>query len=161
LLCTFSWNQGADAPRSPRPPDPKGADFRRFASETGAIYGLVRDQRGPVAGARVRFQGAGPATLTDAQGRFWLPLVKDSTRVVAWKEGSFIASTTADRTSVAGTLATLLPLVRIPLCCPADRLPVVLTLKPLPAEDCVDYRWVDPAPDAAKAHNCANCHGEI
>jgi hypothetical protein len=47
------------------------------------------------------------------------------------------------------------------LCCPADRLPVVLTLTRLPTEDCVDYRWVDPAPDAAKGRNCGNCHGEI
>jgi hypothetical protein len=34
-------------------------------------------------------------------------------------------------------------------------------LRPLPAEDNEDYRWVDPDPDPAGRHNCANCHREI
>jgi hypothetical protein len=99
--------------------------------------------------------------LTDAQGRFWLPPPKGATRVVAWKEGYFIAGSSTDRVAVSGSLTALFPLLRVPLCCPADRLPVVLNLTRLPTEDCVDYRWIDPAPDAAKGHNCGNCHGEI
>jgi hypothetical protein len=99
--------------------------------------------------------------LTDAHGRFWLPAPKNPTRLVAWKEGYFIAGASADRVVVSGTLAALLPLVRVPLCLPADRLPLVLTLTRLPSGDCIDYAWVDPAPDAAKGHNCGNCHGEI
>jgi hypothetical protein len=131
------------------------------ATETSAVYGVVRDRRGPVAGAKVRFQATDRATVTDAQGRFRLPSPLGAQRVTAWKDGYFIAGASADRTAVAGGLATLLPLLRVPLSLPADRLPVVLTLTSLPAEDCEDYHWIDPAPDAAKQHNCGNCHGAI
>jgi hypothetical protein len=167
VLCTSSWivlsdrHQGADPPRSPIPREPDIGDARRYAAEPGAVHGLVRDPRGPVAAVRVRFQGLAPATLTDAQGRFCLPAPKNPTRLVAWKEGYFITGASADRVVVSGTLAALLPLVRVPLCLPADRLPLLLTLAHLPTEDCIDYGWVDPAPNAAQGHNCGNCHGEI
>jgi hypothetical protein len=79
---------------------------------------------------------------------------------VAWKEGYFIAGA-ADPVPAAGALATLLPLLRVPPVCAADRVPVVLSLARLPSADCVDYRWVDPVPDPRQAPRCGNCHAEI
>jgi hypothetical protein len=97
---------------------------------------VVRDEHGPVAGARVRFQGDARSVQTDAQGRFRLP-PSTGARVVAWKEGYLIAGAAV------------------------DRLPVVLTLTHLPTRDCEDYRWIDPSPDPGRALNCANCHAAI
>jgi hypothetical protein len=104
-----------------------------------SVWGEVRDERGTVAGARVRFKGTARATLTDEQGRFRLPLDRSARRVTAWKEGFLIAGTTLDRSAA----------------------PLALGLVPLPAEDFAGYEWVDPAPKAGEVHNCGNCHGEI
>src|SRR5262245_35545186 len=86
-----------------------------------ALTGWVTDGNGPVAGARVRFQGDADSVLTDADGRFRLPLKPETVaRVTASKDGYFIAGAGA-----------------------ADD-PLVLTLHRLPAEDCEDYAWVSP-----------------
>jgi nitrate/TMAO reductase-like tetraheme cytochrome c subunit len=100
------------------------------------VTGLVRDEQGPVAGARVRFQGEGSAALTDRAGRFSLPAGK-ARRLTAWKEGYVIAAV------------------------PADRRPLCLTLARLPAEDHEDYSWIDPTPDAKRPAACGNCHRAI
>lgn len=100
------------------------------------LRGEVGDQRGPVAGARVRWQGEKEARLTDAHGRFDLPAGKGR-RVTAWKDGYTIAAV------------------------PADRRPLRLTLRRLPAEDHEDYAWIDPAPDRQRAGACGNCHADI
>jgi Cytochrome c554 and c-prime len=107
-------------------------------AEPEGIAGEVRDAGGPVAGARVRLKGTERTALTGADGRFHLPgPFSRSDRVTAWKDGSLIAGA------------------------PADRRPLTLTLAPLPQDDCERYGWVDPSPDPAGRHNCANCHGEI
>jgi hypothetical protein len=133
------------------------------AATPAAAYGIVRDERGPAAGARVRFQGDPRFVLSDAQGRFRLPhdLRLSGLRPVAWKEGYFIAGASADPVALAGMLTTLSPLLGTPLCSATDRLPIVLRLARLPSADCADYRWVDPAPDPDAAGNCGNCHGAI
>jgi hypothetical protein len=102
------------------------------------VQGQVGDDRGPVAGARVRFQGQSNAVRTDEGGRFQLPaLSRKGGRVTAWKDGYAIAAALADRH------------------------PLKLTLIRLPAEDHEDYAWVDPTPDPQRAASCGNCHGEI
>jgi hypothetical protein len=100
------------------------------------LTGQVRDERGPVASARVRIQGRPIETRTDAEGRFALPYPGESIRVTAAKGGYFIAG--------APTLS-----------------PLVLTLQRLPAADSERYEWVDPTPDPARRHNCGNCHGAV
>jgi hypothetical protein len=76
--------------------------------------------------------------FTDHDGLFALPLRSGhAARVTAWKAGYLIAGTRADSA------------------------PLTLRLSPLPTRDCERYAWVDPAPDAARARNCGNCHGEI
>jgi hypothetical protein len=102
------------------------------------LTGLVRDDKGPVAGARVRIKGESNSVETDGDGRFRLAsAAAASARLTAWKAGYLIAGA------------------------PADRSPLVLTLKRLPADDCERYAWVNPAPDPAGQHNCGNCHGDI
>lgn len=101
------------------------------------LAGEVRDEQGPVAGARVRFKGQPLAVHTDAAGRFKLPMTGKSNTVVAWKEGCYIASS------------------------PASATPLVLRLSKLPTGDNSSYQWVDPAPSRASLHNCGNCHAEI
>jgi len=102
------------------------------------LTGEVRDATGPVTGAEVRFPGHTLAATTDAVGRFQLPLpTVRPTRVVAHKPGHYLSA--ADTNAV----------------------PLVLRLTPLPAEDSETYAWVEPAADASKPHNCANCHADI
>jgi hypothetical protein len=106
------------------------------ASRAALLEGSVRDDNGPIAGARVRLKGTSLTALTDAHGRFRLPQSITGKRVTAWKEGYFIGGSSLNSS----------PLIR---------------LSRLPAEDNADYDWVDPAPNAAEIHNCANCHAEI
>src|SRR5712692_7655837 len=99
--------RGADAPLGSA-----SASKSAEAEAPGTLCGYVRDERGPVAGARVRYQGASRAAVTDAQGRFLMPPSSfPSPRVVACKEGYFIAGTSLDRLPLAATLSALMPLV--------------------------------------------------
>jgi hypothetical protein len=100
------------------------------------LEGNVRDDKGPVAGARVRIKGTSLAARTDAHGRFHLPDPGSGRRVTAWKEGYFIGGSSLDSSPI-------------------------LRLSRLPAEDNAEYDWIDPAPNAGAVHNCANCHAEI
>ncbi len=109
---------------------------RRSPPDAG-VRGVVTDGRQPVAGARVRFQGRPDVVLTDAHGRFVLPRSAGTPgRVTAAKEGFLIAGQAASAR-------------------------LALRLTRWPNGDHEDYAWVDPAPDAARPQNCANCHGEI
>jgi hypothetical protein len=103
-----------------------------------AVSGRVKDDHGPAAGARVRFQGKCPAATTDREGHFRLPAAAHAgRRVTAWKQGYAITAS------------------------PADRRPLALTLTRLPAVDHEDYSWIDPRPDPHGASNCGNCHEAI
>jgi hypothetical protein len=114
---------------------------RRAASTTPpTISGIVRDEHGaPLAEVYVRFKGSNDFVVTDADGRFTLshesPLA--TTTVTAWHEGYLIGSARFGRA------------------------PLEIALVPLPKDDSEAYRWVDPAPDPAGTHNCANCHAEM
>jgi Cytochrome c554 and c-prime len=106
-------------------------------SEPDSVSGQVCDETGPVANARVRFKAQPLSVVTDASGNFSLPRPRAaSDRVVAAKEGYFIAGASA------------------------DSVPLVLTLQRLPGADFEDYAWVDSAPGRG-SHNCGNCHGDI
>src|SRR5439155_147820 len=71
---------------------------------------------------------------TGPDGRFSLPRPVGPARVTAAGDGYLIAGADAA----------------------AD--PLVLTLAPVPEEDCESYAWVDPGPDPARMMNCGNCH---
>src|SRR6185437_6907330 len=101
------------------------------------VEGRVLTDEGPITGARVRFKGTETITRTDAHGRFHLPYAPSGRRVTVWKEGYFIG----------GVRSTASPLA--------------IQLTRLPAEDNPTYEWVDPTPNDATIHNCANCHAEI
>jgi hypothetical protein len=102
------------------------------------LVGDVTDDRGSVAGARVKYQGDCPVVLSDRAGHFRLPPpARPSQRVTAWKAGYAIAAA------------------------PVSLHPLRLTLSPLPESDNDDYAWTDPRPDPASANNCANCHDAI
>ncbi len=109
-----------------------------LAVVTPSLYvaGQVRDADGPVTGARVRLKGAALTARTDVRGRFRFPYSFSGRRVTAWKEGYFIG----------GSRLSSSP---------------VIHLTRLPAVDNDTYEWVDPAPNPAASHNCANCHAEI
>jgi hypothetical protein len=100
------------------------------------LQGYVVDDRSPLSGARVRFRGTTVCTRSKDHGRFRLSPFVSGRRVTAWKQGYFIG----------GARESLSPRI---------------ALTPLPIEDNAEYEWVDPAPNAAESHNCANCHAEI
>lgn len=100
------------------------------------VEGQVRDDDGPIASAQVRYQSDSTHTATDADGRFRLPRHTPPCRVTAWKEGYFIG----------GSRLSSSPLIH---------------LTRLPAHDNGEYEWVDPSPNKAELHNCANCHAEV
>jgi hypothetical protein len=101
------------------------------------ITGRVIDATGPVADARVRWQGTATVVLTDAAGDFRLPDEGSSQIVTAAKPGYFIAA--GKRGSV----------------------PLEIKLEHAPERDAADYAWVDPAPDPSSPQHCGNCHGAI
>jgi nitrate/TMAO reductase-like tetraheme cytochrome c subunit len=102
-----------------------------------AIGGDVSDDQGAVAEVDIGWQGEPGRVISDARGRFRLPLTWKSDRIIATKPGFRIAS-------VSGTAR-----------------PANLRLQRLPTHDNEDYAWIDPHADPAQANNCANCHGEI
>jgi hypothetical protein len=106
--------------------------------QPSCVSGEVRDEAGPVAGARVRFQGTARSVNTNRAGGFALPrLALGPVRVTAWKEGYLIGS------AAVGAK------------------PVHIRLRRLPVEDHEEYAWVQPTPDSRSSQNCGNCHGEI
>jgi hypothetical protein len=106
------------------------------ASRSAGSAGRVVDEDGPIAAARVRIKGSSITARTDSHGRFRLPHAVSGQRVTAWKQDYFIG----------GTRLSLSP---------------IISLTRLPSEDNDEYEWVDPAPNAAEIHNCANCHADI
>lgn len=106
-------------------------------AKTPSVEGFVVADNGPIVGARVRLKGSARTTYTDANGRFRLPQSRTARRMTAWKEGYFIGGT--------NSISSLL----------------TISLVRLPVEDNAEYEWIDPAPNAAEIHNCANCHAEI
>jgi hypothetical protein len=110
------------------------------AASQSHVSGTVRDNSGPLAGARVRVQAQPDSTFTDGEGRFTLsPPAREAAplTVAAWKEGYLIGG---------GEWRGA---------------PLEILLRPLPEVDNPDYAWVDPTPDPAGIHNCGNCHEEI
>lgn len=104
--------------------------------DLATLHGRVIDERGPVAGARVRWQGADSFVLSDRIGRFRIDRSRSGRPLTASRSGYRIAAVEPAHASR-------------------------LTLARLPASDNEDYHWLDPFPDPAKPHNCANCHGAI
>jgi len=99
-----------------------------------AVFGVVRDEKGPVAGATVRVQATDNATLTDDEGRFMLTDLSKSVAVTisAWKHTYYCAK-------VEGVVP------------PASG--ITLTLRRYQTNDNPDYEWIPPA----GANSCASC----
>ncbi len=99
------------------------------------VTGRVASSFGPVEGARVRVQGRGPVVLTDAEGRYELPvetLLPGPVRVTAGKEGLF----NNGRTALAGQAG------------------VDIALNPLYLGDDPGYQFISPGV-------CARCHTKL
>ncbi len=104
-----------------------------------AIEGRVLSVSGPVEGALVRVKGRPGRVSTDREGRFSLPVHGGSpVRVTASKEGYFVAG------------------VDWP-----GRGRSTIRLRAHPREDCTDYAWIDPRPDARRPDQCGNCHEQV
>jgi len=113
------------------------AGFHLLPPLDDALHGQVVDKHGPVAQARIRWQGSDTFALSDRLGRFRIARRMGGDRpLTAWKPGYRIAAQNFARA-------------------------VRFTLSPLPDSDNEGYHWLDPFPDPSKPHNCANCHGAI
>src|SRR5713101_2377066 len=111
---------------------------RNITGPSANLHVTVRDDTGPISGARVRFQAELDSVLTNSEGTIELPVNSTSPRqITASKEGYFIAGSPSD----AGHLN--------------------FRLNPLPVHDNESYSWVDPTPDASRQQNCGNCHRRI
>ncbi|MFO0875910.1 MAG: carboxypeptidase-like regulatory domain-containing protein [Gemmataceae bacterium] len=98
------------------------------------LRGRVIGDAGPLANARVRWQGTTLTTRSDATGLFTLPWLSRPGRVTASAHGHVIAGH------------------------PAGPGWLTLHLRPLPQEDHPDYAWVDPTPLPGEESRCGNCH---
>lgn len=107
------------------------------ASSPPTVTGRVVDDEGPVVAALVSFQGIDRTVKTDAFGYFSLDRAESAPRLTAWKEGYLIAGAETRSDSVE------------------------IRLRPLPAHDNEDYRWVSPHDQAASEFACAQCHETI
>jgi hypothetical protein len=105
------------------------------------VTGWVRDEFGPVPGARVRFQTTGLFTLTDEEGRFRL-------------EG-FPTTTTLSITACATGYFCAGPVVAAP-----GDYDVEIQLHRHPREDNPGYSWVPSLsrPGGEDGGSCADCH---
>lgn len=104
----------------------------------GELTGRVFSGGAPVAGARVRVRGHPAFALSGSAGRFCLTRPEgNSLFVTAAREGYYVRGTEMSEQ------------------------PLRIELEPLPTGDSEDYRWIDPAPDAADELRCAKCHQAI
>src|SRR5262245_29143638 len=107
--------------------------WRDLPSLSGRVFG----PEGPIADARVRWQGSPGHVCSGADGRFLLPVSTTSQRLTAWKPGFRIGYVDAT---------------------PGD---LKIQLTPLPAEDNLAYTWLPPDPDPRRPVACGNCHATI
>ncbi len=131
-ICFVAIGSFGCGPRENQPPNTPSSEAQ--------VVGQVVAGGMPVPGARVRIKGDATSVLTDADGRFELPIAFDPEappHVTAWKEGFYIA----------GGLA--------------KRQPLNIELTAIPTHDHEGYEWVDPTPDDMSIHSCGNCHQEI
>jgi hypothetical protein len=99
----------------------------------------VVDAAGGVARACVATKAGRALGETDATGRIRATQLRQpGTRLTAWKSGYYIGGAV-----------------------PWGRRHIEIRLAPLPAGDHASYEWLDPNPDPAGEHNCANCHVEM
>jgi hypothetical protein len=141
-LAAIAMASAALSWRPQRPERGSAAPVATSSQRSAAwIEGRVCDQQGPIAGARVRWKGANDSTTSGVDGRFQLAAARSSKSspapITASKQGYFIGSAAADAGDVS------------------------IRLTPLPAGDNAGYQWVDPAPHAAQANHCGNCHPQI
>ncbi len=107
---------------------------------TGSVSGVVVDESGPIAGARVRMRATDHLTFSDLGGRFSLSGLPEGSEieVTAWADGYYIASSHVTPT-VSG---------------------ISLTLRPYHTVDNPDYHWVSPI-SGTSGTACGNCHPMI
>jgi mono/diheme cytochrome c family protein len=109
--------------------------------EQGTVSGIVKGDKGPLAGAVVRVKGKSLAAATDDGGRFILGGLEPgrSVPVTAWAPGYYIGGGQA-----------VLP----------GGPEVEITLKPYAAEDDPRYAWLPSLHQAGAGENqgCAECH---
>lgn len=131
---------GASEPAPQCPPDQchyLPVLFRGYPPQS-TISGVVVDEQGPVAGARVRIQATAKATLTGPDGSFVLSgLVEGSPLTVsAWADGYYCAKAEG-----------IVP--------PAEA--VTLTLRLYQTTDNPEYEWIAPVGESS----CASCKAAV
>jgi hypothetical protein len=137
----------------------RNKDGPRSIAPTSAamIEGRVLDGERPLAGARVRRQGARAFVLSDRRGRFRLA-AEEVPRTQAAAQDHRPADGSAFNmpwTITAAKAGYFIGATR------RDAEPLVIRLVRLPEFDDAGYPWVDPTPDAASSQNCGNCHESI
>ncbi|MEE9466544.1 MAG: carboxypeptidase regulatory-like domain-containing protein [Candidatus Neomarinimicrobiota bacterium] len=104
---------------------------------TGSVSGVVVDDDGPIAAARVRMRATDHLTFSGLDGRFSLSELPEGSEIeiTAWADGYYIASTHVTPT-VGG---------------------ITLTLRPYHTVDHPDYQWISPISGTAP-RSCEDCH---
>jgi len=123
----------AEAKEPPSEPEPE----KEPQLNTGAAFGVVRDENGPVAGAIVRVHLTGTSTISQEDGTFTLPEVSytDAMTVTAWAENYYIGG-----------------MVNADLNQPFD-----IVLKPHYQTDQLDYEWFT-FNETNTSDSCQPCH---
>ena len=105
------------------------------------VQGIVLNDQGPVAGARVRVQTSDAFIITGDDGTFTLALPAEnaSTRITAWAPGYYI---TASEPLISGVDPITLKLIRHH------------------DQDNPEYKWVSAFASAGVEGNCQNCHSD-
>ncbi len=117
--------------------------FLAFQLPVGAqrVSGTVESPDGvPLSHSYVRIQGADQSVITDKDGRFSIQVPKLSPEVflAAGHEGFY-----NNRVKTG------------------SRQRIVIELRPIPAQDNVQYHVQDPTPDHSSPDNCGNCHTTV
>jgi hypothetical protein len=106
--------------------------------ESSLVEGRVTDAKGPVAGARVRWQGDASFVESDSDGRFRLRGRPGASRHVTVSKAGYRIAAVIPRTGLAE-----------------------ICMQPLPSGDNEEYAWLSPHADVRQSGSCGNCHAEI
>lgn len=115
--------------------------YRNELQRMTFVFGKVKDESGPIAGATVRIKGTNNSTTTDQNGRFKISgFIPDSPVVLtASASGYYIGGGIPHH---------------------PGKKSLIITLKKHPQKDNPDYQWLPPRPlpDQPGKQGCAECH---
>ncbi|MBZ0286790.1 MAG: NapC/NirT family cytochrome c, partial [Anaerolineae bacterium] len=109
-------------------------------NEPRIAQGIIQGDSGPLVSAVVRVRASDDYVLTDAQGRFQLPVENMNAQLTAWAPGYYVGG---------DDLAAFL-----------DSDSHTLTLHRHPTTDNADYAFISPVQNMNDPTACAHCHRE-